>query len=109
MKEKKSSYPLIHASQKTIQVLKLIAKQQAGLTPTEIADRMDLKYATVMTHLVTLEREGLIEEIDTGYIGSLELATFWAMRKAMITTKEQELEKEKEILGIFTAPIDLSS
>ena len=100
MKNKKSSYPPILTSQKTVQVLKLIAKQQAGITPIEIAERMDIKYATIMTHLVTLEREGLIEVIDSGYIGSLELATFWAMRKAMINSKEQELNREKELLGI---------
>ncbi len=100
MKDKKSSYPPILSSQKTVQVLKLIAKQQAGITPNEISDKMDIKYATVMTHIVTLEREGLIEALDGAYIGSLELATFWAMRKAMIRNKEEEIDKEKELLGI---------
>lgn len=95
----KQSYPTIYASSKTLRILKYIAGSGLPVAPAEIEKNMDMKYCTVMTHITTLEQEGLIEKYGDGFIGGFELAKFWAKRKALNDRKKKDIETEDAELG----------
>lgn len=95
----KQSYPTIEASAKTLRILKFVASKSAPATVADVEREFDIKYATVMTHLITLEREGYIERAGNGFVGGFLLSSFWAKRKALNDKKRRDLDAEDKELG----------
>lgn len=94
------SYKRIGSSATTIQVLKFLAKQRGPVAGKAIATGLGLPYGTVMSHLATLEDEGLLEVTGETFDLSMGMSLFWAHRKAGDETKRARIEREMDLLGM---------
>jgi len=92
-----TSYRRIEAVRTSLKVLRLLADQRGPVSGQEVARALDLPHGTVMSHLATLEDEGVVRKVGEHYELGMALALFWARRKAnlegTIARSQNELDQ----------------
>ena len=61
------SYTKIGAVQKSIEIMKFMAREVQPVSPTEISNAVGIPFHTVMSHLATLEDDGLVQKVYERY------------------------------------------
>ncbi|WP_316347656.1 helix-turn-helix domain-containing protein [Desulfuromonas acetoxidans] len=95
-----TTYKRIAAVELTTRILKMLAAQKKPVPGQEVARALDAANGTIMCHLATLEDAGFVRKVGEHYELGMELALFWARKKALLentiaVTTEQLNELEK--------------
>jgi hypothetical protein len=75
---------IIAAVRKAGDVLKTVANSREPLTPTQIAEQLDMDTNAAFRQCVTLETIGWLRQIGDKYELGMGLALFWARKRAQL-------------------------
>lgn len=91
------SYTKIGAVQKSIEIMKFMAREVQPVSPTEISNAVGIPFHTVMSHLATLEDDGLVQKVYERYEIGIFWGVFWnsikASRESILNSARNDLEK----------------
>ncbi len=94
-----SSYNKIGAVQKSIAIMKFMAREVQPVSPTEIANAVEIPFHTVMCHLSTLEEGGFVKRVYERYELGIYLATIRASLKRSRELTKASADKDLDLIN----------
>jgi DNA-binding IclR family transcriptional regulator len=91
---------VIESVRKACEILKFIAKSREPVASSQLALEIEnLTKDTAYRMCVTLDVQGLLNQVGDRYELGIGLGLFWSRKKATLESRRSEIEKAIELLG----------
>lgn len=93
------SYTRVESVKKACQILAVLAEAREPMTGADIATYLQMPPGTVMSQLVTLEDEGLVQEVGGGWRLGMKMAVYWARIRSTMEAERDRLTTKIRSIG----------
>lgn len=95
-----ASYTRIGAVKTTVAILRYLAEQREPVSGQDVATAMSIPHGTAMSHLATLEDEGMVQAVGGAYKLGMGLALLWARVKSNLEGERDRISRDIESISI---------
>lgn len=95
-----ATYTRIGAVKTTLVILRYLSEQRQPVIGQDVAKAVNLPHGTAMSHLATLEDEGIVRSVGGAYELGTGMALLYARYRSLVEGKIDRLNRELKELEV---------